>query len=146
MLRSFGLAKKILSFNADNATSNDTQTTKLASLPNSFEEENRARCFNHTVQLSAKELIKPFNAGMGARQASDGDNSLILEDIGDNSNGDEDEDDMGDEDEDDTDDEDKDNADDEDDNINEIDEMTDEEREEIAADTAIVRETVTKVD
>src|ERR1700677_4879914 len=88
MLEEFGLEDKILSFNADNATSNDTQTTKLTSLLNSFEEDNRTRCFNHTVQLLARKLIKPFNAGMAAGQASDDDDTPILKDIvtGDNSN------------------------------------------------------------
>ncbi|KAF8874617.1 hypothetical protein BD779DRAFT_1410946, partial [Infundibulicybe gibba] len=52
MLEVHGLADKILAFNSDNATSNDTQTSKLASLTNSFEEVNRVRCFNHTLQLS----------------------------------------------------------------------------------------------
>jgi len=31
-------------------------------LPNSFEELNRVRCFNHTIQLSAKALLKPFSS------------------------------------------------------------------------------------
>ncbi|KAG2151559.1 uncharacterized protein EDB93DRAFT_1051851, partial [Suillus bovinus] len=51
MLEDFGLTQKILAFNGDNSTSNDTQTTKLDQLPNSFAKENRARCFNHTLQL-----------------------------------------------------------------------------------------------
>jgi hypothetical protein len=31
-------------------------------LPNAFEELNRVRCFNHTIQLSAKALLKPFSS------------------------------------------------------------------------------------
>ena len=31
-------------------------------LPNSFEELNRVQCFNHTIQLSAKALLKPFSS------------------------------------------------------------------------------------
>jgi len=31
-------------------------------LPNTFEELNRVRCFNHTTQLSAKALLKPFSS------------------------------------------------------------------------------------
>ena len=31
------------------------------------------RCFNHTIQLASKVLIKPFNAGMG--KAEDSENS-----------------------------------------------------------------------
>jgi hypothetical protein len=32
----------------------------LDELPNTFDELNRVRCFNHTIQLSAKGLLKPF--------------------------------------------------------------------------------------
>ncbi|KAF8877777.1 hypothetical protein BD779DRAFT_1415663, partial [Infundibulicybe gibba] len=52
MLVEHGLEQKILAFNGDNATSNDTQTDKLDQLPNSFNRINRVRCFNHTMQLS----------------------------------------------------------------------------------------------
>lgn len=45
-------------------SSNDTQVAALAGLPNSFELDNRVRCFNHTLQLSAKTLLRPFNAGL----------------------------------------------------------------------------------
>jgi hypothetical protein len=55
---------QILSFNADNATPNDKQTDIMATLQNSFEKENRLRCFSHTLQLSANTLVGPFNAGM----------------------------------------------------------------------------------
>ena len=51
--------------NADNATSNDMQTSGLAQLDNSFEEEHRVWCFNHTIQLSAKALLRPFNLALG---------------------------------------------------------------------------------
>ncbi|KIL63555.1 hypothetical protein M378DRAFT_79529 [Amanita muscaria Koide BX008] len=54
--------RQILTFNGDNATSNDKQTTFLDKLPNSFNAINRVRCFNHTIQLSAKALLKPFDA------------------------------------------------------------------------------------
>src|SRR5258705_11663448 len=64
MLERFGLTEKILAFNADNATPNDVQTIKLDQLDNSFKEENRVRCFNHTLQLSAKSLLKPFNLAL----------------------------------------------------------------------------------
>ena len=33
-------------------------------MANTFEEVNQAHCFNHTLQLSARMLLKPFNAGM----------------------------------------------------------------------------------
>ena len=41
MLQQFGLTKKILAINADNATSNDMQTIKLDQLDNAFDKENR---------------------------------------------------------------------------------------------------------
>ena len=31
-------------------------------LPSSFEELNQVRCFNHTIQLLAKVLLKPFSS------------------------------------------------------------------------------------
>jgi hypothetical protein len=68
MLEKSGLTTKILAINADNATSNDTQTTKLDQLDNSFDEENRVRCFNHTLQLSVKSLLKPFNTAISEKE------------------------------------------------------------------------------
>ena len=61
---------------ADNASSNNVQAAALYELENSFDEANHIRCFNHTIQLSGKALIKPFNAGMGKRDSgpNSGDN------------------------------------------------------------------------
>jgi hypothetical protein len=58
--------------NADNATSNDTQGEVLAGMPNTFVLEHRVRCFNHTLQLSAKTLLRPFNTGL-SKAAEDAD-------------------------------------------------------------------------
>lgn len=52
--------EQILTFVGDNATSNDKQTTRLHRLPNLFESVNHIPCFNHTMQLSAKALLRPF--------------------------------------------------------------------------------------
>ena len=60
--------------NADNATSNDTQSETQAGMPNSFDLDNRVRCFNHTLQLSARTLLRPFNVGLG-KTTEDGDNN-----------------------------------------------------------------------
>jgi hypothetical protein len=49
----------------DNASSNAVQASALHGLENCFDETNRVRCFNHSIQLSGKALIKPFNVGMG---------------------------------------------------------------------------------
>ena len=144
MLKRFGLQHRVLAFNADNATSNDTQTTKLASLDNSFEINNRVRCFNHTVQLSANALIRPFNAGM----ASAG--SALHEDEAEvtvNDHDVDDDDDAASENEDDNEnlDDGDDGEDDLDDGIDELEALTEEEGDEIMADTAIVCFAVTKI-
>ena len=83
MLKRFRLQDRVLAFNGDNATSNDTQTTKLASLKNSFKIDNRVRCFNHTTQLSAMALIRPFNAGMAsaATALDKGEGEATLDDL-----------------------------------------------------------------
>ncbi|KAG6808335.1 hypothetical protein H0H92_004443 [Tricholoma furcatifolium] len=61
MLIDHGLEKKIMAVNADNATSNDMQTTCLDSLANSFTRLNHVHCFNHTLQLAVKALLHPFS-------------------------------------------------------------------------------------
>jgi hypothetical protein len=54
----------MLGLAGDNASSNDTQTASLAAeTANSFEEINRVRCFNHTMQLSAKTMLRLFDSG-----------------------------------------------------------------------------------
>jgi hypothetical protein len=140
MLEDFGLTKKILSFNGDNATVNDKLTKKLASLDNSFEECNRVRCFNHTLQLSAKALVQPFNAGMSSAH-----NATLAGDQVEDDNEDDDCEEINMDGVDNNDDEDDDNDDDDDDAVDELEMLSEEEREEILNDTAIVRQTVTKV-
>jgi hypothetical protein len=49
-----------LTFVGDNASSNDKQTARLHQLPNTFESVNCIQCFNHTMQLSVKALLRPF--------------------------------------------------------------------------------------
>jgi hypothetical protein len=134
--------------NANNATSNDTQGESLADMPNSFSLENRVRCFNHTLQLSTKTLLRPFNVGLG-KVTDDGDNKDV--DVDDNG--------LGKDDDDDDDDVDIDvdvdgddgglpdglDVDDVDDGVDELDALDADEREEIIADTAAIRETVSKV-
>jgi hypothetical protein len=136
MLERFGLTEKILSFNADNATANDKQTTKLSTLDNSFEEQNRARCFNHTVQLSAKTLLTPFNTALSGKakdsiEIVEGDDEdQLVPDIDEEEGNEEDVDEE---------------KDDEDDGIDELEQLSDDERKELLEGTAAVRETVTKV-
>jgi hypothetical protein len=140
MLQQFGLTEKIHSVNADNASPNNTLTTKLDQLDNTFEEQNRARCFNHTLQLSAQALLKPFNVGLSGNVMDD-DNQSTQDDDGDLV--------MVEDDKDEEDEEgqakDKDDEDDEDDNINELEELSEEEQCQVLQETAVVRETVTKV-
>ena len=136
MLECFSLTEKILTVNADNATANDKQTTKLDSLNNSFNKENRVRCFNHTIQLSATTLLKPFNMAL-SRKAADkveaseenAEEELVPE--------------IEEEDEDEG--EDDDDQDDEDDGIDKLQELTESKQEWVLENTAVVCQTVTKV-
>ena len=135
MLEQFGLTEKIHAINADNATPNDKQTTKLAALKNSFKEENRVRCFNHTLQLSAKSLLAPFNTAISQKATQD--DEMLEEDDSDKL--------MPEDNNDDDDDKDDEDNDDEDDGINELEELNENERAQVLENTAEVRETVTKV-
>jgi len=142
MLARFNLTDKVLSVTADNATSNDKQVTALAAMDNSFDEENHVRCFNHTVQLSAKALIKLFNVGMSSKKsAEDGDDDLEvesdmpgLEDI---------EEEVQEEDEAGADEAEE--GEDAEDDIDELAELSASERDKVMSETATVREAVSKV-
>jgi hypothetical protein len=130
--------QQTLAINADNASCNDTQTTELASMDNSFEEVNRVRCFNHTLQLSSRSLLKPFNVGLAKvpdDEVVDGedDDMPSLEDIDDEDEDEDGEDEAANEERSD------------DDGIDELEELTEEERAQLLADTAAVRTMVTKV-
>ena len=124
-------------------------------MKNTFEEVNRARCFNHTLQLSAKTLLKPFNAGMSSMKLApeedefdNFDDEVALDnDTEGNIEGDSDED--GDEDGHDGSREDQDGEGEpeeaDSDEIDELNQLDKQEHEEILTDTAVVRQTVTKV-
>ena len=88
--------------NADNATSNDTQGEPLTDMPNLFSLKNHICCFNHTLQLSAKTLLHPFNVGLG-KTTDNGDNNDVdnLLDVDDNGLDEDDKDDKDDDDNDD---------------------------------------------
>jgi hypothetical protein len=138
MLGQFDLTEKIHAVNADNATANDKQMTKLDALPNSFEEANRVRCFNHTMQLSAKSLLAPLNPAISQKATQDDempeeddDQPLPENDAADDE--DDEEEDVREEEE------------DEDDGINELEELSEDEQVQVLEDTAEVRNTVTKV-
>lgn len=60
---------------------NNTQTRKLASLDNSFDVVNHVQCFNHTLQLATKALLKPFVAGLSSDEEADGPLPLLDDDI-----------------------------------------------------------------
>ena len=142
MLEQFGLTEKIHAVNADNTTANDKQTTKLDTLDNSFEVVNSVRCFTHTLQLSAKALLAPFNPAISQKATQDDkmseeddDNQLLPE------NDEEDSEEEGEEDVE----EDVEENDDEDDGINELEELSENEWVQVLENTAGVRETVTKV-
>jgi hypothetical protein len=143
MLERFGLENKILLFNGDNASQNDTQAVKLAHRANSCSEDNRIRCFNHTMQLSARTLLKPFTKSMSSaddegqqdvpacddgqalEDDEDGDSFLHLDELEE------------------VDGEDLDNADD--DGVDNLDKLDEEEHEALLEETAVVRDTIAKV-
>ena len=126
--------------NADNAMSNNTQGETLADMPNSFQLENCVHCFNHTLQLSAKTLLCPFNAGLG-KTTKVGDNGDV-DDLLDQEDEDED---AKDEDDDDEGLPDVPDVDDVDDGIDELDALDAEAHKGIIANIAAVHETVSKL-
>ena len=138
MLEQFGLTEKIHAVNTDNATSNDMQTTKLDQLDNTFDKENRVQCFNHTLQLSAKALLKPFNIGLSGK-ATDDDNEITQDNddnlaiFEDDEGDEEDEEEQAEE------------VDDEDDNTNELAALSEDEQKRVLEETTVVCDTVTKV-
>jgi hypothetical protein len=134
MLEHFGIAQRMLAFNADNISSNDTQTRQLAKLDNSFESTNRARCFNHTLQLAVKTLLLPFNAGIHAEEKTTATNDDIPELVQIDDDEDDDDENIGECDESDA-----------DDCIDELVELDATERESLLDQTLVVRETITKV-
>jgi hypothetical protein len=134
-------AHQVLAVNADNATSNDTMTTHLDGMPNAFDEVNRVRCFNHTLQLSAKTLLRPFNSGLSSGKkgdgCSDGDGDDLLLDEEpdyDEEGTDGDDDALGDDDDD-----------DDDDGVDTLAELSEEEVADLMEATAAVRTAVSKV-
>jgi|SRR5882762_6714923 len=147
ILEHFGLMEKILAVNANNAMANDKQTTKLNTLNNSFEEANWVRCFNHTLQLSAKTLLVPFNTAISRNVTrddevpkEDSDHELLPEVEQDDGDGENDNNEEEEEEEEEG------NDDDDDDNgIDELQELSHNERVRIVENTAVVHATVTKV-
>ena len=141
MLRRFGLTDKIHTVNADNASSNRTQVEALEKMDNNFDGDNYVRCFNHTLQLCAKALIKPFNMAICGKKSAeedeegdvDGKDMPDLEDV------------QYEDDEEDTDDTDVEDGDDIDDDVNELDELDDKERDKLIVETTAVRLAVSKV-
>jgi hypothetical protein len=120
---------------ADNASSNNVQAVALYNLENSFDRANHVRCFNHTIQLSGKALIKPFNAGMGKADSGPDDDIPSPEDFEHNDDIDQDADsgdpdlfEFGNEEDD-----------------GELEELSEEEQSRLSDDTSAVRETVSKV-
>ena len=111
------------------------QQQELAEMDNSFELDNHVRCFNHTLQLSAKALLRPFNPALG--KASDIDLNGDQDDLGA-----EDEDNDGDED----------NRSDaldvydvDDDDIDELDQLNASERKKLMENVGAIRTTVSKL-
>jgi hypothetical protein len=140
MLQQFKLTKKILAVNTDNTTLNDTQTTKLDQLDNAFDKENRVRCFNYTLQLSVKALLKPFNIGLSGN-ATDDNNEVAQDNNSDLGMLEDEEQDEGSE----EDEEEQIEKEDAEDDINKLKDLSEDEQNWVLEETAIVCETVTKV-
>jgi hypothetical protein len=108
---------------------------ELDKLDNSFDADNRVRCFNHTIQLSAKALVQPFNPGMGKEKSADDDDSgnglaVVAPKLDDNNDVDADR---------------EDEEADGDDGIDEIEALSELDKEMLLEDTAVIREAVSKV-
>src|SRR6267154_5547785 len=124
-------------------------------MKNTFEEVNHTCCFNHMLQLLAKTLLKPFNAGMSLTKLApeedkfdNFDDEVALDNNAEgNIEGDSDK--NGDEDGHDGSREDQDGEGEpeeaDSDEIDELNQLDKQEHEEILTDTAVVRQTVTKV-
>jgi hypothetical protein len=142
MLERFGLENKILMFNGDNASSNDTQAVALDGKKNSFHVENCIRCFNHTIQLAAKALLRPFYSHV-TRDAGDDETADEIPDLIDYN--DDDGDDDGDNDDDGDEEDDNDDINEDDSNVDGLRRMSEMEQAEFQEETAIVKQTITKV-
>jgi hypothetical protein len=105
--------------------------------------ENRIRCFNHTIQLAAVALIKPFNAGMmktkGDSEKDDDEDGGVVDAEEEN------EEEGVDDDDDNSDDEDDNTTDDTTDDIDKFQTLTEAQQDTLVKDTALIRATVTKV-
>lgn len=67
------VSKKILAVTADNATSNDVMIRALARKITTFPgEANRARCFDHILNLCAKLILRPFDSAAGQDETATG--------------------------------------------------------------------------
>ena len=125
MLKHFGLTEKILAVNADNATANNKQTTKLNALDNSFEKANQVQCFNHTIQLSVKTLLAPFNTAISGTVSEEDHYDELLPEVEQDNEGDNDSNDNSNSNEDD---EEEEGNDVEDDSVNELQELSQDEQ------------------
>jgi hypothetical protein len=146
MLESHGLSNKVLACTMDNASSNDTQMAALGNMSNLIDLDHRIRCFNHTIQLSAKALLQPFNTPTTEDRFEDEDDVDNNDDELDvQATGNVQDDDGLEEDDDDDDDDDShglDNGGDSDDPLASMDKA---EKEALLADTQDVRSTLSKV-
>lgn len=109
-------------------------------MPNSFDIVNRVRCFNHTTQLSAKALLRPFNGtededDANGEEVDPGEAEAEVTDLYDDNDDDDEEEveDDGEADDDDDDDEDP------------FQDLDDDERLALLENTSTVRETLNKV-
>lgn len=136
-----------MAFTGDNATSNDTQTSNLAENPNNtFEATNRVRCYNHTLNLSVKALLKPFGVEKKRRTGKHtGDGTDLEEEVNVDPDSDVGEDDLPDlVDVSDSDDSNGDDDEQEEDDMDEFDKLDESEKARVLNDTEEVRSVISK--
>ena len=120
----------------DNVSNNHKQACELEELDNSFKYGYHIPCTNHSIQLAVKAFLSPLNPGVGAAATAASDDLLTSEDLkqfeieeeaDDANEGDVTEDNY------------------EGDGVDELEQLTEEEREELLDETLAIREVVSKV-
>ena len=83
VVRDLGLDRKMLSVTCDNTSNNDTMATELGALITAFSPVNHTCCFAHIINLISKSLLKQFDVKPKADDFDDDDNASLFELIND---------------------------------------------------------------
>jgi hypothetical protein len=71
VLHDFGIDHKILSVTCDNTSNNDTMINKMDTMLTRFSSVNRTCCFAHILNLVAKSLLKQFDVKQDEKKDGD---------------------------------------------------------------------------